>query len=423
MNPTGTERARREAGGPPAVGVGGGVRGAGRALAACSSTNSTSTDSTGLVRPRRPSRRRRSATTPASPPRRSRWATSPPLLARIFKGAAVGTEAYADYVNSTGGINGRTIIVDSSDDKYAGAPNKQPTQADVDQDFAMVGGFSLFDNFGGTVLQANPQVPNVTVSSHWPRPPCPTRSARPRRPTVDLGPLVYFKKKFPDAIKDAGALVADEPSATVKWTAEKAAMEHEGYNVVYDPTFDITTDRLQPVRDQHEERRGEDPVHGADAGELRRRRWSRPSTSRTSTRSWCSAGRPTARPWCPTPVGPRPSTAPTWNRTPRCSWARTPRPSRRQHLPHLGAEGLTRLPRRPLHAVRLAVGRALRPGAEGGGARSEPGLGAPAAAEDHVVLRGLPGRHGQPGQEDPDQLLHHRQDRERASTSGWTIRR
>ena len=35
--------------------------------------------------------------------------------------------------------------------------------------------------------------------------------------------------------------MADEPSATVKWTAEKAAMEHLGYKVVYDPTFDIST--------------------------------------------------------------------------------------------------------------------------------------------------------------------------------------
>ena len=35
----------------------------------------------------------------------------------LFKGAAVGTEAYADYVNALGGIDGRKLVVDSSDDR------------------------------------------------------------------------------------------------------------------------------------------------------------------------------------------------------------------------------------------------------------------------------------------------------------------
>ncbi|HEX7444184.1 MAG TPA: hypothetical protein VF320_09870, partial [Acidimicrobiales bacterium] len=43
----------------------------------------------------------------------------------LFTGADVGTKAYAAYVNSTGGINGRKILVDSYDDGYQGAPNKQ----------------------------------------------------------------------------------------------------------------------------------------------------------------------------------------------------------------------------------------------------------------------------------------------------------
>jgi hypothetical protein len=55
-----------------------------------------------------------------------------------------------------------------------------------------------------------------------------------------LGPLAYFKTKFPSDITHTGALIADEPSATEKWVAEKAAMDSIGYKVVYDPTFDIT---------------------------------------------------------------------------------------------------------------------------------------------------------------------------------------
>ncbi len=164
------------------------------------------------------------------------------LFDGIFKGAAVGTQAYADYVNSMGGINGRKMIVDSSDDQYSGAPNKQETQADVGQDFAMVGGFSLFDNFGGTVLAANPQVPNVTVSLDSATANLPNSySPAPTTNGWILGPLEYFKNKFPDDIKHTAALIADEPSAEVKWAAEKEAMAHVGYDVVYDPTFDIST--------------------------------------------------------------------------------------------------------------------------------------------------------------------------------------
>ena len=191
-------------------------------------------------------------------------------------------------------------------------------------------------------------------------------------------------------------------------------MEHLGYKVVYDPTFDITPDRLQPERHRHEERRGEDPVPRADARELRRPRWSRPSTSRTSTRCWCSVGRPTASSWCPNAGGPsaidgayiEQNTALYLGEDAGClpavntflTWVQKASPG---------------FKRRPLHPVRLAVGRAVRPGPQGRRPRPEPGLGAPAAPEDHLVLRGEPGRHGQPGREGADQLLHHRPDRER----------
>jgi ABC-type branched-subunit amino acid transport system substrate-binding protein len=163
------------------------------------------------------------------------------LFAGLFKGAAVGTQAYADYVNSRGGINGRHLIVDGYDDGYAGAPNKQYTEEAVQKDFALVGGFSLQDNFGGTVLAANPQVPNVTVSLNLTTSNLPNSfSVVPAVNGWQLGPLAYFQKKFPNDIQHTGALIADQPSATSKWTDEHAAMDHLGYKVVYDPTFDIT---------------------------------------------------------------------------------------------------------------------------------------------------------------------------------------
>ncbi len=165
----------------------------------------------------------------------------------LFKGADVGTEAWADYVNSTGGINGRKIDVDSYDDGYQGAPNKQATQQVVDKDFAAVGGFSLEDSYGETVLAANPGVPNVTVSLDQAAGDLPNSfSPDPAAIGWPTGGLQYFKQKFPADVQHAAALVADQPSAIVKWGGEKAAMESLGYKVVYDQQFDITTRPTSP---------------------------------------------------------------------------------------------------------------------------------------------------------------------------------
>jgi branched-chain amino acid transport system substrate-binding protein len=165
----------------------------------------------------------------------------------LFKGANVGTEAWADYVNSTGGINGRKIDVDSYDDGYQGAPNKQATQQVVQKDFAAVGGFSLEDSYGETVLAANPGVPNVTVSLSQVASDLPNSfSPDPAAIGWPTGGLSYFKQKFPGDVQHAAALVADQPSAIIKWGGEKAAMESLGYKVIYDQQFDITTTNFTP---------------------------------------------------------------------------------------------------------------------------------------------------------------------------------
>ncbi len=171
------------------------------------------------------------------------------LFAGLFKGALVGTQAYAQYVNSQGGVNGRQLLVDSYDDGYQGAPNKQAHQQVLQKDFAAVGGFSLQDSYGETVVAANPGLPDVTVPLDQTLSDLPNVfSPDPGAVGWQLGPLEYFKSKYPADVTGAGALIADQPSAVTKWGGEKAAMQSIGYKVVYDPTFDITqTDFTQNV--------------------------------------------------------------------------------------------------------------------------------------------------------------------------------
>ena len=161
--------------------------------------------------------------------------------AGLFKGALVGAQAYAAYVNSTGGVNGRKLIVQGEDDQFNGATNKQLTQQAVDTDFATVGDVSLEDGFGGTVLAANPGFPNVSESLDPVTRKLPTTfSAMPSGQGWPLGALVYFAKRFPTEIAHTATVIADLPSTVLAWSYEKQAMEHEGYHVVYSPALPPT---------------------------------------------------------------------------------------------------------------------------------------------------------------------------------------
>lgn len=218
------------------------------AAAGCSSTNSTTTSTTsGRSAPAIPSSAFSNTTgLTATTVKVGNVST---LFAGLFKGALIGTQAYAAYVNSTGGIHGRKLVVDSYDDGYQGAPNKQGTQSAVQQDFATVGNFSLQDSFGGTVLAANPGFPNVAVPLDQATADLPnTFSPDPPVPGWALGALTWFKQKYPQDITSAGTLYADQPSSATKWGWQKQAMESIGYKVAYEKAFDITqTDFTQNV--------------------------------------------------------------------------------------------------------------------------------------------------------------------------------
>jgi ABC-type branched-subunit amino acid transport system substrate-binding protein len=171
------------------------------------------------------------------------------LSAGLFKGATVGAQAYADYVNSTGGINGRKLSITDSDDQFTGATNKQATQNAVNSDFAMVGNFSLEDSFGGAVLKADPGMPDVSVvldptTNKLPN----VYSAVPLNAGWEEGPLQFLKKKYPNDVHAAGTMVGGLPSAEKDWAGEKYVLEKVGFKVIYDPTYTVsTTDFTQNV--------------------------------------------------------------------------------------------------------------------------------------------------------------------------------
>jgi len=216
-------------------------------LAGCSSTDTSGSGASGSGEPAIPSSAFSDHTgvTPSS----VTIANVSTLVAGLFKGAAVGTDAYAAYVNAQGGVNGRKLVVQSTDDAFQGATNKQLTTAALGQAFALVGGVSLEDSFGGTVLEANPQFPNVSESLDPKTEALPnTFSAIPAGKGWPLGPLEYFKAAFPGQIEHTATIIADLPSTETAWSQEKATMEHLGYHVLYDPALPPSqTDFTQQV--------------------------------------------------------------------------------------------------------------------------------------------------------------------------------
>lgn len=171
------------------------------------------------------------------------------LTGGLFKGAAVGTQAYADYVNSTGGVNGRRIEVTSADDGWTGQGNKQGTQSAISNDFALVGGFSLEDSYGGALLARNPGVPDVSVTLDPATSKLPNvLNPQPSANGWEEGPLQYFKSKFPQDINAAGTLLSPAAVAQAGWNGEKYALEKVGYKIIYDNTYGETqTDFTQNV--------------------------------------------------------------------------------------------------------------------------------------------------------------------------------
>ncbi len=159
----------------------------------------------------------------------------------LFTGAAVGTQAYIDDIDSRGGVGGRKIVVTAQDTHYSGTAYEQLLQSDVSKEFAMVGSFSVTATSAGQVLAKNPQMPDVTVTvsptnNKYPN----LASPFPLQGGWQEGPLVFFKDKYPKGVKKVAVMVADEPSATAAWQGEKATMEHLGYSVVYENTYPIT---------------------------------------------------------------------------------------------------------------------------------------------------------------------------------------
>jgi ABC-type branched-subunit amino acid transport system substrate-binding protein len=159
----------------------------------------------------------------------------------LFEGASNGVKAYFAYLNSKGGVNGRKLEVKSYDDAFSGSNNQSFTQQAINQDFAMVGNFSLFDNYGCKLLANNPAVPDVSVTLDPQTNALPNDfSAQPLSQGLSLGPLQYLRKKYP-ADTNVGTIVSNADTALAQWDGEKAGLTKAGFKIKY-------VDKVNPLQ-------------------------------------------------------------------------------------------------------------------------------------------------------------------------------
>jgi ABC-type branched-subunit amino acid transport system substrate-binding protein len=152
----------------------------------------------------------------------------------LFAGAEYGLEAWAAYVNSTGGIGGRKVVVDFKDSALSCTSFTNGITSLATSAFAVIGTTSVVDSCGQSVLQANPELlysPTITTAySLLSLPnvfqPNPDPAAGP------TGGYTWVKDKYGKAaVEDAGTIYnTGSPTSAVN---ERAAGQSVGWKYKY----------------------------------------------------------------------------------------------------------------------------------------------------------------------------------------------
>ena len=216
-----------------AAACGGGVSGSTTTTSSPAVTSSSPTGSTGTTGPQAPSPGVSATTITVG-----NVSTTGGLVPGLFLGAQIGVQAYFDYVNSTGGVDHRKLVVDDKDDELFCANNKTDTQALIPDVIAFVGSFSIEDECGGEVIPKT--IANISdsldpVVTKLPN----TFSPQPIQNGWGTGTLLWLKAHYPNDISHVGALVGNVQTVQDSWKGEEYALQHLGFTVSDVEDYDV----------------------------------------------------------------------------------------------------------------------------------------------------------------------------------------
>ncbi|MEX2459170.1 MAG: ABC transporter substrate-binding protein [Actinomycetota bacterium] len=155
----------------------------------------------------------------------------------LFKPAAQAMQAFGAYVNNAGGICERDVVVNVRDTGTNSGGVQAVTQSSCNEDFAIVGSMSAFDNGGYEAGNACgiPAIPAVSTNAWKPDEIFPPNyyPAYPNRPDHIIDSASYVLQTHPD-VKDGGALMwLNQSVARTNAGSRRAAYEQAGFEFVY----------------------------------------------------------------------------------------------------------------------------------------------------------------------------------------------
>jgi ABC-type branched-subunit amino acid transport system substrate-binding protein len=159
----------------------------------------------------------------------------------LTESAQQATEAWAAYVNSTGGICGRQVKVQPFDDGSDSSTNYADAEQACSSDFAMVGNASGFDDGSATAV-GSCGIPTMAaeVSTGAAGNTADIFGASPGNSHYyPLGPGNYIKSLYPNAIKHAAEIYLQVPATQEQAAHEIAANTSIGF--AYTPAAGIPT--------------------------------------------------------------------------------------------------------------------------------------------------------------------------------------
>jgi branched-chain amino acid transport system substrate-binding protein len=165
-------------------------------------------------------------------------ATTGGIVPGLFLGAQVGVQAYFDYINSSGGIDHRKLVVDDGDDLLQCTVNESATRALIPKVVAFVGSFSLFDQCGGGLIPKT--IANVSDSLNPVVTKLPnTFSPQPIQNGWGTGPLLWLKQHYPSGVGSVGALVGNVSTVEDSWKGEEYVLKALGFHIVDVEDYDV----------------------------------------------------------------------------------------------------------------------------------------------------------------------------------------
>ncbi len=166
----------------------------------------------------------------------------------LFESAQQATKAYVSYVNSTGGVCGRTLDLMSLDSRTDSRGDQEGAAQACSQAFAMVGSMSAYDQGGAPTVSGCgiPDIRAVTVTierQHVAN----TYGVNSNKINFQSTAVAdYFKAKYPDAATHAAFLYLNAAATNQNEQSFVKAFTSRGFNFVYQQSIDVADFNYSP---------------------------------------------------------------------------------------------------------------------------------------------------------------------------------